>query len=326
MDSSLEIFPSFLPENADSSPAIVTSKVTEVTQATDRLVNILIKNVSPSSQRIYFLDCMQFAGWLSERGFTLETVNYEGLSEYRAFLAGRYKKATAGRKLVVARRLLDVAVVLKDRPDNPAKQIKGFKSGGAETPHRALTRKEALALLSKIDQSTKKGKRDFALISLLLRTGMRRSEVAALTLADLRQEQGHAVAVIQHGKGDKRRVVKLPVDVRRALDVYLESANLATREQAAPVFVSFSKGDKPTGKPITGLAIERLVKGLAAEAELSGLSPHGLRASFVTLTLEAGAKLEQVQYAVGHADPRTTERYQKRKINLDDNAVDYLRL
>lgn len=37
-----------------------------------------------------------------------------------------------------------------------------------------------------------------------------------------------------------------------------------------------------------------------------------------------GAKLQQVQYAAGHADPRTTERYQKRKINLDNNAVDYL--
>jgi len=51
-----------------------------------------------------------------------------------------------------------------------------------------------------------------------------------------------------------------------------------------------------------------------------------LRASFVTLALEGGARLQQVQYAAGHADPRTTERYQKRKQNLQDNAVDYLDL
>jgi integrase len=55
------------------------------------------------------------------------------------------------------------------------------------------------------------------------------------------------------------------------------------------------------------------------------LTPHGLRASFITLALEGGAKLQQAQYAAGHADPRTTERYQKRKFNLDDNAVDYIR-
>jgi site-specific recombinase XerD len=43
------------------------------------------------------------------------------------------------------------------------------------------------------------------------------------------------------------------------------------------------------------------------------------------LALENGAKLQQVQYAAGHANPRTTERYQKRKFNLDNNAVDYVR-
>jgi hypothetical protein len=42
------------------------------------------------------------------------------------------------------------------------------------------------------------------------------------------------------------------------------------------------------------------------------------------LALEGGAKLEQVQYTAGYADPRTTERYQKRKTNLDDNVVDYV--
>jgi hypothetical protein len=46
----------------------------------------------------------------------------------------------------------------------------------------------------------------------------------------------------------------------------------------------------------------------------------------VTLALEGGAKLDQVQYAVGHSDPRTTERYQKRKLNLDRHAVDFIQL
>lgn len=46
--------------------------------------------------------------------------------------------------------------------------------------------------------------------------------------------------------------------------------------------------------------------------------------TFATIALEQGAPLHQVQYAMGHEDPRTTERYQKRKLNLDNNAVDYL--
>ena len=91
------------------------------------------------------------------------------------------------------------------------------------------------------------------------------------------------------------------------------------------MFVAFTKGDKPTRAALSTDTIERLVKHYGRAAGVD-VTPHGLRASFVTLALEGGAKLQQVQYAAGHADPRTTERYQKRKLNLDDNAVDYVRI
>ncbi len=72
--------------------------------------------------------------------------------------------------------------------------------------------------------------------------------------------------------------------------------------------------------------IERVVLQYAAVASIDDLTPHGLRATFITLALEGGARLEQVQYAARHRNPMTTERYQRRKVNLDDNAVDYIRL
>jgi len=73
---------------------------------------------------------------------------------------------------------------------------------------------------------------------------------------------------------------------------------------------------------MTDKAVELLVKKYAPTG--TDLTPHGLRATFATLALEAEASLHQVQYALGHADPRTTERYQRRKLNLDNNAVDVL--
>jgi len=54
------------------------------------------------------------------------------------------------------------------------------------------------------------------------------------------------------------------------------------------------------------------------------LTPHDLRATFITLALEGKAPLQTVQYAALHKDPRMTEHYQRRKVNLDDNAVDYI--
>lgn len=93
----------------------------------------------------------------------------------------------------------------------------------------------------------------------------------------------------------------------------------------APLFIQFRKGDHPYERPISGQLVERVVEKYAALVGLK-ISPHALRATFVTLALEGGAKLQQVQYAVGHADPRTTERYQQRKLNLDSNAVDFVQI
>lgn len=56
------------------------------------------------------------------------------------------------------------------------------------------------------------------------------------------------------------------------------------------------------------------------------ITPHSTRHTFITLALDAGAALHKVQVAAGHAAPRTTERYWRTKQNLDDNAVDYVRL
>jgi integrase len=142
---------------------------------------------------------------------------------------------------------------------------------------------------------------------------------------------------IRHGKGDKRRKAKVPVDVMRAISEYLEATGRKEARNTAPLFIGFRKGKGQSkhvapgaatvvvegGIALSYKAIEKIVKGYAASSGITGLTPHGLRASFITLALENGAKLQQVQYAAGHADPRTTERYQKRKFNLDDNAVAY---
>jgi site-specific recombinase XerD len=287
-----------------------------------------------SSRRQYQSDAKHFALWLSQHNLTLATINRDAIIEYRSHLADTYPvAATASRLLVVAKRLLDEAVKRGVLSANPASDIKGFKLGGDnETTHTALTKVQTKALLAAVDRSTALGKRDYALLMVLVYTGMRRAECKGLTLGDLREEQGYQVAVIRHGKGNKRRVVKIPVPVRRAIDEWLAALSATPQistDTSMPLFIQFRKGDNPD-KQLRGLstnAIENIVKNYANLAELPvHLSPHGLRASFVTLSLEGGARLQQVQYAVGHADPRTTERYQRRKLNLEDHASDYLHI
>ncbi len=283
--------------------------------------------ISARSQRIYRHDAKVFASFLLDQGLTggtLHLLTRSHLIAYRKYLGESYAKATAARMFSVARRILQEYVHRGTLATNPAAGIKNFPVAN-ETPYTTLKKEEAKDLLKTIDTTTTKGKRDYAILSLLLRTGLRRSECSALNLGDIKQEQGHTIAVIHHGKGDKRGIVKVPINVLRAIDIYLEAAGRKDGASDAPLFVGFDRGDHATAKRVSDKLLERLVKQAGAKIG-KNLSPHCLRASFSTLTSEGGAQLEQVQYASRHADPRTTQRYRKRKVNLDDNAVDYLKL
>jgi site-specific recombinase XerD len=293
---------------------------------TQTVESLVTRQLSAHTRKAYRQDASQFVNWLENKALTLNVLSTDDMWQYRRYLADNFAKTTAERKLVVARKLLQEAVKRGLLSRNPAQDIGGYRSKDEqETPHMALQTAQARQLLTVIDTSTLQGKRDFAILLLLLRTGIRRSECADLKLGDLQVEQGHHLLLIRHAKGDKRRKVKVPVDVVRTLNTYLEECARKGLNKEAPLFVQFRKGDHPQAEGISAQVIERLVKMYAARAGFE-LTPHGLRATFVTLALEAGAKLEQVQYAVGHSDPRTTERYQKRKLNLDNNAVDFVRV
>lgn len=285
----------------------------------------LAGQLAPSSQRLYRADATHFVNWLKERERNIFTLIRSDFVQYRAHLGDKYSKATAARMLTVARRLLDEAVNRGDLVANPAKTVKGWKAGENESTHRALEMGELRQLLKAFDLSTARGKRDLAIISLLVRTGMRRAECAALTIGDLKPERGHYTAIIRHGKGDRRRVVKIPEEVMAQVNSYLEAAGRKEAGPGWPLFIQFDKGDHPVEASLTEKTIERVVASAAGRAGIGKLTPHDLRATFITLTLEGGAKLHQVQYAAGHVNPMTTERYQRRKLNLEDNASDYLK-
>lgn len=304
------------------TPAIQV-KVIVLTPSLAATMQNVTGQLAPTSRKTYTIDAKHFAQWLADQGLSLTELHRGDLVAYRVHLAEMYAQSTAARMWAVARRLLDEAVQRGLLPKNPAEGIRGFKTGDDESPHRALKREEAKALLDAIDRSTAIGKRDYALLMLLLRTGIRRAEVVALTVGDLGMEQGYHVAIIRHGKGNKRGLAKLPVEVRLAIDEYLEASGRACAVSEAPLFISFRKGDHPQEKPLHPNQVERIVKQHAQAIGIV-MSPHRMRASFITLAFEGGADLALVQDEARHKDPRTTRRYQKRRENLHKNAVDFV--
>jgi len=185
---------------------------TTMNMVDDPVMQDVTGQIAPKSRRIYEHGAAVFANWMIERGLTPVQLTKSDMIAYRVYLSEHYKETTASSMLSIARRILEEQVDRKQIESNPAVHVKGFK-GLDETPHIALTGAEAQALLDAIDTSTLAGLRDYVLILFLLRTGIRRMEAAALTLADLHMEQGHHVATVRHGKGNKQHTVKVPVEV-----------------------------------------------------------------------------------------------------------------
>ncbi len=249
-------------------------------------VNV-IGQVQPSSKRVYTISALAFNAWLLDHDFTLRTVDRSGMIAYHDFLANTYKKATAARMWSVARNLLQESVALKQRGDDPTFKVKGFKVDD-ESPHIALSREQVRELLDAIDTSKLKGKRDYALLLLLIRTGIRRAECAALTIGDFGREQHHIVMTIQQGKGRKRRMIKVPVDVFRALEEYVLATGRTFTSLTDSLFIGFDRGQHPTAESISTRTVERTVIATGKLIGIEHLTPHDLRTTFNTLARKGG--------------------------------------
>jgi integrase/recombinase XerC len=238
---------------------------------------------------------------------------------YKNYLLNTYAKATAVKRFIIARRVLQVAVRLKIIAENPADGIKTHIRPEDSKPHVALSKTEARQLLASVDTSTAKGKRDYAILLTLILTGVRRSELVAITMGDIIAKSGHRVLVVQHGKGNKRREVVLRPEVFHAIRIYLEAVNRLNEPLDAPVFVAFNKGGAIKHK-MSDKAVEHLVKQQGALVGLD-ITPHDLRSTAITFLVNTGSPIIQVQRVVGHQSPTTTERYYTRQQDLDDSPV-----
>lgn len=166
-----------------------------------------------------------------------------------------------------------------------------------------LTREEVRALLAVVDETTPAGKRDYAVVLLLLRLGLRCSEVAALTLEDVDWKAG---TLLIHGKGGRVDTLPLPIDVGNALVDYLQLTrpkNLAAREVFIRVYAPF--------RGLTRVSISCIVSRLAKRAGLGVVHAHRLRHTAASNVLNAGASMEEVAQFLRHASTETSAIYAK---------------
>ncbi len=169
------------------------------------------------------------------------------------------------------------------------------------------------------------GVRDAAMLACLYTGGLRRSELAALTLDDYTPAPP-ALRVL-HGKNDKQRAVPIPASAAAALDRWLGRRGWAPGALFVPIDQAGRVADVVDGAGMRGMSAHAIYKMLTKRARQAGvppLTPHDMRRTFVGDLLTAGNDISAVQRMAGHASVTTTQRYDRRGEEVMRKAADTL--
>lgn len=160
--------------------------------------------------------------------------------------------------------------------------------------------------------------RTYALLALMVTTGCRVSSVTSATIGAIGSDLGHTVIDLRV-KGDKTKRLVLPPLAVAAIERYLAERSDCD-DPDAPLFATNPRGSNSGGKPVDQPYVFRTVRRVARKAGIphaDAISPHSLRHSVATLLFDRGNALQDVQDQLGHADPRTTRRYDRHRGSLD---------
>lgn len=244
---------------------------------------------SSHTRRAYTREVNRWLTWCAANGIVPINADRPAVNTWRN--AGpTLSPASKARRLSAVASFYDYLVNELVIPASPFAHIKRPKRDSDYSPTRGLTRAEANQLLNAAEQHSPQA---HALVCLLLLQGLRISEARSARHEDIHMSRGMALLPVTR-KGGRRT------------DVPLTPRTLAA--------VRASQADAGRIVDLSYDTSYRLVKHLAKRAGIESpehVTPHVCRHAFVTLALDAGVPLRDVQDAAGHKDPRTTRRYDR---------------
>ncbi len=267
---------------------------------------VLNSLTSLDAQRGYRHAIDEFVDWYcSEPRLALNRIV---VLRYRSHLESRQlAPGTVNLRLGAVRRLAyeaaDCGLLSADLAAG-IRRVKGVKKLGVRLGNW-LTAEQGHALWQAPDHQRLKGKRDRALLALLLACGLRRHEAVALRLDHLQQREEHWAIVDLVGKGGHVRTVPVPDWVRTELDDWLAAAGI----DRGKLFRRVNKVGRTWGDGMTVKAVWHIVKESAKRIGVAKLAPHDLRRTCARLCHASGGELEQIQFLLEHISVQTTERY-----------------
>ena len=296
----------------------------------DFVQEFLVQFLSEDTKTAYIKDLKFFFTFLNSGNVSIthpsEIKSYH-FQLYRDDLMERsLASATINRRLVCIRSFIKWAVAAKLMDHNPLDTIK-LPKVQSESPTVAFDDEEVLRMINAPDTKTHKGRTHRLIMVMLFNLGLRRSELINIKLFQLYQDRGHMVLRI-HGKGDKVRLVPLNQNVQNEILEYLGHLKGEGVEMGAEDFLLQTDLGKKNARSMDGSTIYRVIERYALGLGINkAVSPHSCRATVISHLLDTQlTPIRDVASFAGHANITTTERYDKRRKNLDKSAayaVDY---
>lgn len=295
----------------------------------DKLLNafkekMVVEDVSDNTIKNYLSDIKIFYKWYREVDFSenIEKVTHYHLNAYKDYLIHnqRKKASSINRNIQSLRNFFQFVIGQKCIKKNPSEKIK-FLRRIKRTQPKALTKNDIHKLLSVTAHSSHGTKqRNYAIIHLLLQTGIRVGEIVNLEIRDLTLYDRSGEVRVVNAKGGKERTIPLNSSARKALRNYLEEKKIDERRA---VFLS------KQNKQLTIRAVQKVINSLAGKAGIENMSPHTLRHTFAINYLRSNPEcLVELSALLGHESLDTTSIYtvssKERLANTVENAGQYI--
>ena len=281
---------------------VATVNPQRIEELVDRF--IASQDVKESSKLLYRRTLKQYFNWVEDKGYLLSEIARPQLLEYKQDLLSSDKSSlTVGSYITSVRRFYEWTEANKFYP-NVAKGIKAPKRK-QQFKKQPLLPAQATALLSYYQD---KALRDYAIVNLLLRTGLRTIEIIRANVEDITFKGSQRVLLV-HGKGrdEKDNFVLLTNKAYQPIEEYLSSRGKVNSSD--PLFTSTSnnsKGERLSTRSISYIAKEGL-KAIGLDER--AFTAHSLRHTTAVNILRGGGSLEQAQMTLRHSNPATTQIY-----------------
>lgn len=271
-------------------------------------------DATPRTKETYVKGVKVFLQWCEKNN--VSEITHATLIQYKEDLMENKKASTISMYMTALKKLYKYLETKGIK--NIASDLKGAKQkrNYSKDP---LTLDQAKELLKSIDRTTNESKRNYALIHLLLTTGLRTIEIERANVEDIRNVANNSVLyVMGKGRDTKDEYVKLTYETLKAINEYLATRKI--KDNKEPLFISYS--DRTNGKRLKTRSIRDIIKKAYRNIGINSdkITTHSLRHTAITLSLIGGTPLQEVQQMARHSNINTTMIYAHNLKRIESNA------